>query len=535
MTRPNILVFLCDQLRLDLLGCYGNTLVRTPNIDALAANSVVFDRAYTPTALCSPARASLLTGLYPHTHHMFNNSGASGYCPHLRPDIHMLSDWIADQTEYESAYFGKWHVGSGEDLFTSRFDYTHRPYDGGPLFRHPDHIGAFWRPSTASVPPQVTSTPQRAGIPQEDAPEEHRKRWLRYRANSSWHPGTYLGPLVQDVGGGNAGTLDMPMERFPDVVAARYTEIFLHNRDAGRPFIAFCSFPGPHSPWMVPDEFGIRYRPDEIPLWENRHDRFAGKPINQKKLRLLQASPAGLPHRLGDDGELQELLACCFSYLELVDRMVGEVLSTLKRLGIYEDTAIVFTADHGDMAGSHGLVSKGAYMYDEIYRIPLLLKLAGSPVSTRVRAPVHLIDVTATLMHLMSGQEQGAMATHALQGQSLLPLATDIGRPAEWRRRVHFAEYHADWYGHYSARMVTDGQWKLVWNLSDLCEFYDLENDPGELTNLFYDAAHRSVRDRYLDMLVQEAKRLGDGHMRYLLPSIEDQLAEMIDGPLLFD
>ena len=87
------------------------------------------------------------------------------------------------------------------------------------------------------------------------------------------------------------------------------------------------------------------------------------------------------------------------------------------------------------------------------------------------------------------------MGTQSLHGRSLLPLAE--GR-IEWPRAVHFGEYHGDWYGHYSARMVTDGQWKLVWNLSDLCELYDLENDPGELTNLFYDARHREVRDRYL-------------------------------------
>ena len=127
-SRPNVLVFLCDQLRIDLLHCYGSAhpvtgapLVRTPHLDALAQDSMVFERAYTPTAICSPARASLMTGLYAHSHHMFNNSTPRySYCEHLRPDAVMLPDWIAANTPYESAYFGKWHVGTADDLFRSR-------------------------------------------------------------------------------------------------------------------------------------------------------------------------------------------------------------------------------------------------------------------------------------------------------------------------------------------------------------------------------------------------------------------------------
>jgi len=483
--KPNILVFLCDQLRLDLLGCYGGTLVRTPHIDALAEDSIIFEQAYTPTALCSPARASLLTGLYPHSHHMFNNSTPRySYCQHLRNDTDMISDWVDDETDYESAWFGKWHIGPVEDLFASRFHHTARPYDGGPPFLH----------------------------------------------NSHWHPNARLAPLVRSVAGGEAGTLDLPMEGFPDVVAARYTQDFLQSRERARPFALFCSFPGPHSPWMVPEEFGIRYDPSQVPMWPNRYDSFEGKPINQKKLRLLDNLPIIQDQGADRDQTLRELLACSFSYLELVDQMVGEVVATLKSLNLYDNTVVVFTADHGDMAGAHGFLSKGSYMYDEIYRIPLLLKPVGGPMPKRVQAPVHLMDVTATCLHVMSGQEQETMGTHALHGQSLLPL---IDGTAKWPRQVHYAEYHGDWYGHYSARMVTDGRWKLVWNLSDLCELYDLENDPAELDNRFYDPSYRDVRDRYFAIMVEEAKRLGDGQLNLLSPDVEEKLAQVLSGSVL--
>jgi arylsulfatase A-like enzyme len=483
-SKPNVLVFFCDQLRLDLLGCYGGALVRTPHIDALARDSAVFERAYTPTALCSPARASLLTGLYAHTHHMFNNSTPGySYCEHLRPDLPMLQDWADDETDYQSAYYGKWHIGPAEDLFRSRFHHTQKPTQGGPPFLHSSH----------------------------------------------WHPNARLAPLVESVASGRAGTLDLPLEGFPDVVAARYTQQFLRSRDEERPFLAFCAFPGPHSPWMVPAEWGIRYDPAEIPMWANRYDRFEGKPLYQKKLRLLATSRRAGSSPEDWDKELRALLACCFSYLELIDEMVGQVVATLKELGLYERTAILFTADHGDMAGAHGYISKGAYMYDEIYRIPLLLKPPAGSAPRRLSVPVHLMDVTATCLHLMSGHEQDTLGGRPLHGRSLLPL---VQGDARWPREVHYAEYHGDWYGHYSARMVTDGQWKLVWNLSDLCELYDLESDPAELKNLFYEPDHANVRRRYLAAMVEEARRVGDAHLRLLSPENEERLAQALHGAL---
>ncbi len=473
-SKPNVLIFLCDQLRIDLLNCYRETLVRTPNITELAGDSCLFERAYTPIAICSPARACLLTGLYPHSHHMFNNSTPRySYCEHLRPGVAMIQDWIDAESDYESAWFGKWHIGPAQDLFDSRFYHTQdEPHEGGPVFLD----------------------------------------------TTNWNNKRQIAPLVQSVGRGAAGTLDVGMEGFPDVAAARYTQKFLQTRDKSRPFFATCSFPGPHFPWMVPEEWGIRYDPADIEMWGNRYDTFDGKPINQRKIRLFNEASAGGLSSEEQDQELKELLACCFTYIELIDRMVGEVVATLRQQGLYNDTAIIFTADHGDMAGSHGLMNKGANMYDEIYRIPLLVKPPGTPQPSRKEAFVHLMDVTATCLHLMAGDKQESMMGQGLHGESLLPL---VQGNDDWGRAMHYAEYHGDWYGHYSARMVTDGRWKLVWNLTDLCELYDLENDPCELRNRFYEPGLESVRAAYFDYLVAEAQRTGDDQLRMLNPQVE--------------
>jgi arylsulfatase A-like enzyme len=479
--RPNVLVIICDQLRQELLGCYGGSMVRTPNMDALAADGTVFENAYTPTAICSPARASLMTGLYAHKHHMFNNSTPKySYCEHLRPDMTMVQDWLADETDYETAYYGKWHIGPPQDLMDSRFEHTQRP-------PYPGRVPAF--------------------------------------AEGHGHPTTKLGPLVKSFANGLAGTLDLPMEEFPDVMAARYSQAFLRGRSGERPFALYCSLPGPHGPRFVPDEFGIRYDPKDIPDWPNRYDDFDGKPISQKKLRLIARMKQ--PER--PEETLKELLACGYSYLELVDSMVGEVVGTLKQLGLYDDTAIILTADHGDMAGSHGFLSKGSYMYEEIYRIPMLFKPPGGSAVRRVSEPVNLMDATATVAHIVEGEERRDIGSGELDGRSFLPLARG---QTDWYKAVNYSEYHGDWYGHYSARMVTDGSWKLVWNLSDLNELYDLDEDPHELRNLFYDPSHQKPRDRYLEVLVEEARRFQDAHLSMMPPEMERRLADAITGPL---
>lgn len=480
---PNILMFFCDQLRLDLLSCYGGNIVRTPHIDQLVKNSTVFERACTPTAICSPARASLMTGLYPHNHHMFTNSSPNySYCEHLKPNLDMLPDWINKHTNYESAYFGKWHIGTADDLFNSSFHHTHpHPYEGG-------------------VP---------------------------YLNNSHWHPDFNLGTPVDKVCK-IAGIVDMPFEDFPDVMAANYTIDFLEKRDSNRPFVSFCAFPGPHSPWVIPKSFGLRYNPEDIPLWSNCEDPMNNKPVNQKKLQLL----GSLVNKdsdidLQDHDQLKMLLAHMFTYIELVDSMIGRIVNTLKVMDLYDNTVIVFAADHGDMAGAHGLLSKGSYMYDEIYRIPLIIKSADGKSVARSAEHVNLMDITATLMHLMNREEVLEMDSHHIDGKSLLPIMNGIDS-GKALRPVNYGEYHGDWYGHYSARMVTDGKYKLIWNLSDLGEFYDLENDPGELENQFYNPVMKHIRNHYFKLLQQEGKKLNDAHINMYYPEVEDILYTLL-------
>ncbi len=119
-------------------------------------------------------------------------------------------------------------------------------------------------------------------------------------------------------------------------------------------------------------------------------------------------------------------------------------------------------------------------------------------------------------------QSHDAMGEHQLHGRSLTGL---LGGDGSWDRQVHYAQYHGDWYGHYSSRMVTDGRWKLVWNLLDLCELYDLQHDPHEMTNRFYDPACRDIRHHYMTLLLAEAQRLGDGQLSPVSLLVDEQFS----------
>ncbi len=456
----NILVFFVDELRADMLGCYGNKFVRTPNLDKIAGEAIVFDNAYTPTALCSPARASFFTGVYPHKHKVLVNTGKPkwSYCSRLKPEMTMLQDWVKENSSYDTAYFGKWHIGFDDELMNSRFD----------------HKGVYDHPR-----------------------------------NSTFHPGTWLGELKGESVDNFAGLLDAPMSSFPDVQTAEMTELYLLERKKDCPFLLYCAFPGPHPPWMLPEEFGLRYSSENVPLPENRYE------IDPENKSFYSGKLAGIDH-LNPTGKTKEerdkrlklALAYEYSYIELVDIMVGRVIDTLKKTGQYENTTIIFTADHGSMSGSHEHTCKGAYMYNETYRIPLIFKPAGSDIGKHTDMCVNLMDVTASIMHIISGSPQNKLGNQSIDGDSFIRA---LGDEISWEKKFHYAEYHGDDYGHYSSRMITDGKWKLVYNLSDRCEMYNLGDDPGELNNLFYNEKYFDTRSTLVSEMICLADKYDDG------------------------
>jgi arylsulfatase A-like enzyme len=497
--RPNVLVLMVDQQRADTLGCYGGfgaQVCRTPRLDRLAAEGVRFERAYTASPLCSPARASLMTGLWP-THHgmIFNSLGRDGdfrQRGRLPDDMPALGRLFQD-AGYRTSYFGKWHVGKDEDI--RRLGFAEGP------------------PSTES---RAHGMPAVRDYPLIDPVQ---RRWLQ-------NPTTY------------SAVTPTEGEAFREIWICRRAQEWLRRHavaHGGEPFLCFVSTPGPHWPCLVPERYAALYDWRTVPLPGNLEDTLEGKPVAHRVYR----DEAGDSGSLSDD-EWRKCLARYYAFVTLIDDAFGETLDVLDEVGVAENTIVVYLADHGDIMGAHRLFDKGPFMYEETVRIPLILRWpAGDfPPGVVVEPFVSTVDVLPTLLEaaalpiprspygphgarVMAGP-QGASPPRpqttdtdsgsdgGIDGRSLWPLIRS-GATAGWP-----GDAYSQFHGHgasrglYDVRMLRTERYKLVYYPHDVDELYDERDDPWELHNLAEQPERQPLRDGLQARLVRRMRDADD-------------------------
>lgn len=450
MSSPNnILMVVCDQERYDLLGSNGGNLCFTPNLDLFAAESLRFTQAYTPTGICSPTRASMLTGVYPHTHGMMNNChGDDALQTELPPDFMTYPKYL-NQHGYRLGYVGKWHVGKHLGPESQGFH---------------DVYGEAYDVAAATGALAVKNP-----------------RYVQFAHD------TMLA----------SGILDGPIEQTESHVLADATIDLLHQyRHLNQPFFLRLDFPGPHHPYVAPAQYASQYDPQTIPPWPNFPDPFSKKPPNHAR----QLNHRGVEHWSWADW--QPLVALYFAAMTHIDAEIGRVLATVKELGLWDETLIIHTADHGDMTGSHGMFNKGPQMYEEVYHIPLLIRdPKRTKPSTISQAMVRSMDLMPTLL-----EYAGIAVPDGLQARSFLSL---LSEPDKDFLPEIFAEYHGDEWGLYSARMIKTKEHKFVYNPQANDELYDLSKDPYELHNVIDEPCYQDIRldlERRLSHYLQETK-----------------------------
>jgi arylsulfatase A-like enzyme len=255
----------------------------------------------------------------------------------------------------------------------------------------------------------------------------------------------------------------------------------------------------PHLPNVVPEPYASLYDPADIPPWPNFADPLEGKPYIQAQMRRTW----------GTDGwtwdDWAPLVARYFGEVSLLDAQVGRILNVLDRLGLTENTLVVYSADHGDMTGSHGMLDKHYIFYEEAARVPLIARGPGVAAGAVCDAFVtHGLDLAATFC-----AAAGVPAPDTFQGESLLPLlAAPDG--AEDRREDIYAQYFGSQFGLYSQRMLRDARWKYVFNATAEDELYDLASDPAELTNRITDPACAADLSRLRRRLIAWMEQAGD-------------------------
>lgn len=473
--RQNVVFLMTDQHRVDTLGCYGNLVCRTPALDGLAETGVRFENAFTPTAICTPARASLLTGVLPFRHTLLANHERNvGYREELDDRFKPFSSYLA-AAGYRVGHVGKWHVGRVRGPRDYGFDGIHYTGWGNPV-RHPDYLRYL---AERGLPEYRLSTTVRGTFP-------------------NGEPGNLLG-----------GVVDQPVEATFEYFLAERTIERLRRyaktyHDEGRPFFLSCHWFGPHLPYCLPADYYYRYDPKQVILPASMSETFANKP------RVQRNYSAHWTVDCFTADEWRSLVAAYWGYVTLIDEQVGRILSALVDLGLAENSAVVFTADHGEFTGAHRLHDKGPAMYDDIYRIPLLARIPGGRCGEVEDRFVTLCDLTATFLTLAD-----IPPPPHFDGRSLLSLLTGTPTPrVEWP-----AELVAEFHGHhfpYPQRMIRTDRYKLVINPPDQNELYDLSVDPDEMCNRYDDPILADVQGQLMHRLYRVLRQRGDNFYHWM-------------------
>ena len=467
----NLLFLMTDQHRVDTLGCYGNPQVATPHLDRLAATGTRFERFYTPTAICTPARASLLTGQAPFRHRLLANQERNvGYLEDLRPDVFTFAGALREKG-YQLGLVGKWHGGTERNAASYGFDGPDLPGWHNPV-DHPDYLAYL---AEHDLPPYRISEPIRGTTP-------------------NGNPSNLL-----------AARLHQPVEAtFEHYLATRAIEqLDRYAADPdGRPFYLAAHFFGPHLPYLLPDEYFDLYDPELVELPPSIAETFEGKPPVQRNYSEHWAFDT-IPIEVS-----RKLIAVYWGYVTLIDRQIGRILTRLDELGLADDTSVFFTADHGEFTGAHRLHDKGPAMYEDIYRIPGIVRVPGAPPQVRSEL-VSLTDCTATILDLA-----GLDTSPAVDSRSLLPLVR--GERPDWSPDL-VAEYHGHHFP-YPQRMIIDDRYKLVVNPESVNELYDLHRDPHELSNRYPHPELHDVRRRLMRRLYDLLRERGDNFYHWMTP-----------------
>jgi arylsulfatase A-like enzyme len=443
--RPNILFFLSDQHNARCMSCAGEPVLSTPTMDRLAQHGVRFSSAYSNSAHCGPSRVSFLTGIYEHYHQRHNNTDEPP--DHLNPITAELKN-----AGYQTALIGKGHLGVRWPR--KEFDY-HRfstMTDAGPE----DTLGSDYFRGLVE-----------AGLADNfDMSGKHKR-----------HPDC-------------AHTSPLPLEHSVEVWAGNETIRYLRQRDKDKPFFAMVSFERPHDPLSVPVPYDQLYDLEEVRIPPNAVDTFEGKSKRQQRAKRGELV---YPYRPRDEAHLRKCIAYYYALVTLIDAQMGRVLDELREQGVLENTIVIYSADHGDFAGEHGLIWKNLGFYESIHHIPMIISYpAALPTGLLFEEFVESVDVYPTLMALL-----GLPTPCTVQGRSLLGALTE-GKP--WGKRAALCE-HVKEYHHMSMRTR---DFRITVDLTgDESELYDHRTDPGELVNRWSDPAFRDIREKLLLDLIK--------------------------------
>lgn len=459
--RPNILIFYPDQMRADAMGCAGNRVVKTPNIDRLANEGVQFTEAYTSYPICCPFRASVLTGKYAQGHGMVQN-----HFP-LRGDQTFLPELLRD-AGYRTGYIGKWHL------------------EGGPK---PGFV-----------------------------PRERRFGFEHFIGFNRGHE--YLKSVYFDA----VGTPHVSRRYEPDYQTDQLMDFIdgAAKDKSGKPFFGYVSYGPPHFPNNMPEHWRSMYDPADMDLRPGVPDMELQRHVQDRRTNefcggatkaahhshaAYDTKPAGEPET---EEEIRRFMAEYYGMISNIDWNVGRVLNQLDALGIAEDTMVIFWSDHGDMLGQHGsFCGIKNQAYRAAMQVPLIIRYPGRFAPRKTPAMVDVgVDLMATLLEMLGiGQPP---ETHSESYLAVLDGETDERREALWYQLFRQEDGNPGEYTPYAQRGIRTPDWLYVRNRDRRVDLYDLRTDYSEQNNLVDDPQHSELMDEFDARIAAHMAATGD-------------------------
>jgi arylsulfatase A-like enzyme len=501
--RPNFLFIVTDQHRPDHTGFGGNPVLRTPNLDRIAARGVRFDRAIVANPICMPNRASIATGRVPSVHGTRTNGIALDWGAHTFMRSLLERGW-------HTAQIGKCHLQNMGIMRAAR-DALLRNALPGDAVRAPWPAGwDEWEDLERHRRERVAVPRDYYGLAEVDFVVDHSDlcgghyyQWLleqgvepaKLQGRENAQPYAALSKQVWKT--------SVPAELYSTRYTTQRSIEFIERRARApeTPWLLFCSYPDPHHPFTPPGRYFELYDPAKIPLPETFGDPHADSVPHLRRMAAERGRERTLITPFAPAPEqFREMAAAEYGMIAMIDDGVGAVLDALERSGQAARTFVVFTSDHGDMFGDHGLMLKGAMHYEGCVRVPLAI--AGPGVAPGVtRSLASSLDLAQTVLELA-----GVPAHHGMQGVSLAPLLANPG--AKVRDHVLIEEEQmADMLrvGRplRMRTLVTEDSRLTLYDGSDEGELFDLERDPRELHNLWSRLDARARRSEMLERLAR--------------------------------
>lgn len=461
----NIVWFCTDQQRWDTISSLGNPYLKTPNIDKLVSEGMAFTRAYTQAPICTPSRSCFLTGRYPRTTRAFYNGNDT-----YSKDEKLVTKLLADNG-YVCGLSGKLHLTSAQGRMENRTD------DGYTYIQWSEHPNDDWPNGENDYQNWL---------------KEKGQKWENiyggeYTSMATWPPKKNPNFTGKTVG--------VPAEYHQTTwCVEKAIDFIVQNKDSGRPWLISINPYDPHPPLDPPQEYKDRLNISDMPLPKYREGEMDTKPPHQQK-DLMQGGQDGQaePYYTLTDDDRRERFKDYYAEIELVDAQFGRLMQYIEDIGEKDNTLVIFMSDHGEMSGDHGLYWKGAYFYEGLVHVPLIMS-CPSRIKKGVKstALVELVDLAPTIMELA-----GYEVPYYMQGKSLLPILTGEAQPDKHKDSV-YCEYYYGLKGTHEdifATMYYDGRYKLVnYHGKNFGELYDHETDPEEFVNLWDSKPHEALR-----------------------------------------